>query len=45
MEGGNAIEIADAAAEEGFNNLRTSALRKVCMGVTSLEEANRVTND
>ncbi|MEQ3695903.1 MAG: type IV-A pilus assembly ATPase PilB [Pseudomonadales bacterium] len=45
MEEGNAIQIADAAAEAGFNNLRTSALRKVCMGVTSLEEANRVTND
>jgi len=45
MEGGNAIEIADAAAKEGFNNLRTSALRKVCIGVTSLEEANRVTSD
>lgn len=45
MENGNSIEIADAAAAEGFNNLRTSALRKVCQGVTSLEEANRVTND
>ena len=45
MEGGNAIEIADAAREEGFNNLRISALRKASMGVTSLEEANRVTKD
>lgn len=43
MEGGNAIEIADAAQKEGFNNLRTSALMKVAQGVTSLEEANRVT--
>jgi len=43
MEGGNAIEIADAAQKEGFNNLRTSALIKVAQGVTSLEEANRVT--
>ncbi|WP_160152868.1 type IV-A pilus assembly ATPase PilB [Microbulbifer sp. ALW1] len=45
MEGGNSIQIADQARKEGFNNLRVSALRKVVMGVTSLEEANRVTND
>ena len=45
MEGGNSIQIADQARKEGFNNLRTSALRKVVMGVTSLEEANRVTKD
>ena len=43
MEGGNAIQIGDAAQKEGFNNLRTSALMKVAQGVTSLEEANRVT--
>ncbi len=45
MEGGNAIQIADAAKEAGFNNLRISALRKVANGLTSLEEANRVTKD
>ena len=45
MEGGNSIEIADAAAKAGFNNLRKSALRKASMGLTSLEEANRVTKD
>ena len=45
MEGGNAIEIADAAREAGFNDLRSSALRKAAMGITSLEEANRVTKD
>lgn len=45
MEGGNAIEIADAAKEAGFNNLRKSALRKAAQGLTSLEEANRVTKD
>lgn len=45
MEGGNSIKIADAAREAGFNNLRTSALRKAAMGLTSLEEANRVTKD
>ena len=45
MEGGNAIQIAEAAAKAGFNNLRISALRKAATGVTSLEEANRVTKD
>jgi len=45
MEGGNSLQIARAAKEAGFNNLRTSALRKVAMGLTSLEEANRVTKD
>lgn len=45
MQGGNAIEIADVARKEGFANLRTSALKKVADGVTSLEEANRVTMD
>jgi len=45
MEDGNSIQIADQAKKEGFNNLRISALRKVVMGVTSLEEANRVTKD
>lgn len=45
MEGGNSLQIAAAAAEEGFNNLRISALRKVAQGLTSLEEANRVTKD
>ncbi len=45
MENGNAIQISDAARKEGFNDLRTSALQKVAQGVTSLEEANRVTTD
>ncbi len=45
MEGGNAIQIADVARKEGFNNLRTSALMKVAQGITSLEEANRVTSE
>ncbi|AFV00706.1 type IV-A pilus assembly ATPase PilB [Simiduia agarivorans] len=45
MEGGNSLQIAKAAKEEGFNNLRVSALRKAAMGLTSLEEANRVTKD
>jgi type IV pilus assembly protein PilB len=45
MEGGNSIEIADAAKRAGFNDLRVSALRKVAQGLTSLAEANRVTKD
>ncbi len=45
MEEGNSIVIADKAREEGFNNLRMSALRKVMFGDTSLEEVNRVTTD
>jgi type IV pilus assembly protein PilB len=43
MQDGNSIEIADQARKEGFNNLRQSALVKVAKGLTSLEEANRVT--
>ncbi|OUS31662.1 type IV-A pilus assembly ATPase PilB [Gammaproteobacteria bacterium 45_16_T64] len=43
MEDGNAIQIADAAREEGFNDLRASGLEKARQGVTSLEEVNRVT--
>ncbi|MBX2807920.1 MAG: type IV-A pilus assembly ATPase PilB [Cellvibrionaceae bacterium] len=45
MEGGNALQIAQAAQEEGFNNLRTSALVKVSKGLIDLQEANRVTKD
>ena len=45
MSGGNSIEISDAARGEGFASLRKSALIKVASGVTSLEEANRVTMD
>ena len=45
MEGGNSIEIADAAKQAGFNDLRISALRKTAQGLTSLAEANRVTKD
>lgn len=45
MDGGNSLEIAAVAKDEGFNSLRISALEKVHQGVTSLEEANRVTSD
>jgi type IV pilus assembly protein PilB len=43
MEGGNAMQIADRAAEEGVYDLRRAGLNKVKEGVTSLEEINRVT--
>jgi type IV pilus assembly protein PilB len=43
MEGGNAMQIADQAKRDGVADLRTSALKKVKDGVTSLEEINRVT--
>ncbi|AKH68910.1 type IV-A pilus assembly ATPase PilB [Spongiibacter sp. IMCC21906] len=45
MENGNSLEIAAKAAEQGFANLRKSALKKCAQGVTSLEEVNRVTKD
>ena len=45
MEGGNSLQIAEKAAEEGFRTLRQSALRKAAQGIISLEEANRVTKD
>jgi type IV pilus assembly protein PilB len=45
LEGGNATDIGDQATKEGIWDLRTSALRKVKDGITSLEEINRVTID
>lgn len=45
MEEASSIKIAKQAQAEGFRNLRQSALLKVIEGVTSLEEANRVTKD
>ncbi|SFM41764.1 type IV-A pilus assembly ATPase PilB [Marinobacter zhejiangensis] len=45
MEEASSIQIAKQAQKEGFRNLRQSALLKVIEGVTSLEEANRVTKD
>ncbi|MDO6823284.1 type IV-A pilus assembly ATPase PilB [Marinobacter sp. 1_MG-2023] len=45
MEEASSIKIAKQAEAEGFRNLRQSALMKVIEGVTSLEEANRVTKD
>jgi type IV pilus assembly protein PilB len=45
LEEGNAIRIAKQAHEEGVEDLRQSALRKVAAGVTDLIEINRVTKD
>ncbi len=43
MEGGNALQIADQANEEGVLDLRRAGLNKVKDGLTSLVEINRVT--
>jgi type IV pilus assembly protein PilB len=45
LEGGNALQIAEAALASGVNDLRMSALLKARNGVTSLAEINRVTKD
>jgi type IV pilus assembly protein PilB len=45
MASGNALQIAEQAKREGINDLRQSGLNKVRMGLTSLEEVNRVTTD
>jgi type IV pilus assembly protein PilB len=45
LQGGNAMQIAEAAKKAGINDLRASALLKVRNGVTSLAEINRVTKD
>ena len=43
MRGGNATDIADQAAKEGYWDLRRAGLEKVKNGLLSLEELNRVT--
>ncbi|HEY0285948.1 MAG TPA: type IV-A pilus assembly ATPase PilB [Pseudomonas sp.] len=45
MEEGNSIDISTQMRKDGFNDLRTSGLKKAMQGVTSLEEINRVTKD
>ncbi len=45
MEEGNSLDISEQARKEGFPDLRQSALKKVADGLTSLEEANRITVD
>ncbi len=44
MEDGNSLDIAAVCAEQGFNNIFESALRKVVSGMTSLDEVDRVTS-
>lgn len=43
MAGGNSIDIAAQGQKENINDIRQSGLVKVCQGVTSLTECNRVT--
>ena len=43
MEDGNSIELANQARTLGFSDLRSSGLKKVMQGTTSLAEVNRVT--
>ena len=43
LAGGNAVQIEEQSIKDGVWTLRRSALHKVKMGVTSLEEINRVT--
>ncbi|MBA2077880.1 type IV-A pilus assembly ATPase PilB [Rhodanobacter sp. PCA2] len=45
LQGGNALQIAEAARAAGINDLRASALLKVKQGLTSLSEIDRVTKD
>ncbi|MBS0193791.1 MAG: type IV-A pilus assembly ATPase PilB [Proteobacteria bacterium] len=45
LEGGNAMQIAEAAQRAGIRDLRQSALLKARNGMTSLAEINRVTKD
>ncbi len=43
LSGGNTIQLAEQANAEGINDLRASGLNKVRMGLTTLEEINRIT--
>ncbi len=45
LQGGNSMQIAEAARASGVRNLRQSALLKAKHGITSLAEINRVTKD
>jgi len=45
LQGGNTLQIAEAAKSAGVNDLRASALLKVKKGMTSLAEIDRVTKD
>src|SRR3546814_8644855 len=45
LQGGNAMQIAEAAEKSGVRDLRRSALDKVKAGITSLAEINRVRSE
>ena len=45
LQGGNVLQIGEAAIRSGVNDLRRSALLKASVGMTSLAEINRVTKD
>ena len=45
MDGGNSLELSRQARQDGFHDLRSSAIRKAAAGLISLEEINRVTTD
>ncbi len=45
MKNGTMLDIAAQARREGVDDLRTSGLRKVKAGVTSLEEIEAITNE
>ena len=42
MQGGNALQIKALAEEQGFYDLKQSALLKVQLGLISIQEMNRV---
>jgi type IV pilus assembly protein PilB len=45
MEGCNSLQLEQQSRDEGILTLREAGLNKVRMGITSLEEINRVTKD
>lgn len=45
MQGGNAIDIKEAAVKNGFRDLRHAAKEKVLQGIISVQEMLRVTSD
>jgi type IV pilus assembly protein PilB len=45
LQGGNAMQLAEQATADGVNDLRASGLNKVRIGITSLEEIDRITTE
>ena len=43
LDNGNAMQISDAAINEGMHTLRQSAIKQALNGVTSLQEVTRIT--